>query len=59
MRHQQSEFNIKNVTEIEIDFANKQAVIYCNTEDGMTLLLKTKYATLEKIHEELRRKLGS
>jgi len=57
MRDKQLRFSIKDNVEVDIDLALKKAVIRCETEDGTPLDLETEYATLEKIHEKIRKKL--
>ena len=58
-QQRQLRFNITDKVEVDVDFAQKNAVIRCETEDGARLQLETRYETLEKIHQEIRKKLDT
>jgi hypothetical protein len=40
-----------------VDFARKQAVILCETQDGKLVQLEASYRTINKIHDEIRKQM--
>ena len=49
-------FIINDQVGVNLDLARKRAVISCETDDGKLLRLEVGYQTINKIHDEIRKK---
>jgi hypothetical protein len=59
MQPQHLTFRITDDVQVNLDFAQRKAVLRLKTEDGSPLSLEAKYETLDKIHQAIRDKLDA
>jgi hypothetical protein len=59
MSHPDFVFEIGQKVSVDADFHRHRAVISCETKDGKSIDLDADFTTLEKIHEEIQKRLES
>ena len=50
-------FKITDKVQVRLEVDRNRAVISCETEDGESLDLEADYQTLDKIHQEIQKRL--
>jgi hypothetical protein len=59
MSHPDFTFEITQRVRVDADFHKHRATVACETNDGKSIHLDADFATLEKLHEEIRKRLES